>query len=220
MGRKKNPENNYWNQEVEDAICGYNASTDDLERNKLFRKIYPALCKVSEVWFNKLKVSYIDTDKSDMQLDCVSHMAEKLHMFKCGTGTKAFSYFTVTAKFFYMIHNNSNFKYMKKYIPMSYLAVTFDKPNSDRRDVEAKNAKELLESFTIYLNVNFDKIFDTKQSKRFGKILIDKLENYEDIKEINRRKIVHDMASYDGMPSSHNITKLLNSVTGQFNLFK
>ena len=59
MGRKKKPENNYWNQAVEDAICAYNTSTDDRERNELFKTIYPALCKVSEVWFNKLKVSLI-----------------------------------------------------------------------------------------------------------------------------------------------------------------
>ena len=220
MPRKKNPDNNYFNQAVEDAVCLYLHSTDERERNKQFKIIYPALCKISEVWHNKLKVSYHDTDSIDMQMDCVAHIVEKMHMFECGKGTKAFSYFTVMAKFYYMIHNNKNYKYFQRYTPMSYMAVTFDTPNTDARDEKANESKMLLEAFTMYLELNIEKIMPKAKYRKVGTYIIDLLNNFETIENINRRKIVNEMAVVDGMPTRHFITKLMNNLTGQFNLFK
>jgi hypothetical protein len=220
MPRKKNPDNNYFNQAVEDAVCVYLNSTNQRERETAFRIIYPALQKISEVWHNKLKVSYHDTDSIDMQMDCVAHIVEKMHMFECGKGTKAFSYITVMAKFYYMIHNNRNYKYFQRYTPMSYMSVTFDTPNTDARDDKAKEAKLLLEAFTMYLELNIDKIIPKERYRQVGTYIINLLNNFETVEEINRRKIVNQMGSIAGMPTRNHITKLMNNITAQFNLFK
>jgi hypothetical protein len=220
MPRKKNPDNNYFNQSVEDAVCIYLNSDNERERETAFRIIYPALCKIAEVWFNKLKVSYIDTDSIDMQMDCVAHIVEKMHMFNCGTGTKAFSYFTVMAKFYYMIHNNRNYTHLKRYIPISYMSVEFDKPNTDVRDEKAKEAKLLLEAFTMYLELNIEQIIPKEKYRPVGTYLIDLLNNFEKVEDINRRKIVNQMSLVDGMPPRSQITKIMNNLTAQFNLFK
>jgi hypothetical protein len=220
MPRPKNPNNNYFNQSVEDAVCVYLNSTNDRERETAFRIVYPALQKISEVWFNKLKVSYMDTDAIDMQMDCVAHIVEKMHMFNCGTGTKAFSYFTVMAKFFYMIENNKNYKYFQRYTPMSYMAVTFDTPNTDARDTRANESKLLLEAFTMYLELNIEKILPKEKYRVVGTYLIDLMKNFETFGELNRRKMVNQMASVDGMPTRNHITKIMNDLTAQFNVFK
>jgi hypothetical protein len=220
MPRKRNPDNNYFNQQVEDAVCVYLNSTDDRERETAFKLIYPALQKISEVWINKLKITYHDTDSIDMQMDCVAHIVEKMHMFQCGKGTKAFSYFTVMAKFYYMIHNNRNYTHLKRYIPMSYMSVEFDTPNTDVRDAKAKEAKLLLEAFTMYLELNIERIIPKEKYRPVGTYLIDLLNNFEKVEEINRRKIVNQMAAVDGMPTRHHITKIMNDLTGQFNLFR
>jgi hypothetical protein len=205
---------------VENAVCVYLKSDNQREKETAFRIIYPALCKISEVWHNKLKISYHDTDSIDMQMDCVAHIVEKMHMFNCGTGTKAFSYFTVMAKFYYMIHNNRNYTYTKRYTPMSYMSVTFDRPNTDERDERAKEAKLLLEAFTMYLELNIEKILSNKNHKPVGVYLIDLFNNFEKVEDINRRKIVNQMALVDGMPQRAQITKIMNNLTAQFNLFK
>jgi hypothetical protein len=220
MPRKKNPDNNYFNQAVEDAVCVYLSSDNQREKENAFKLIYPAICKIAEVWFNKLKISYYDTDAIDMQMDCVAHIVEKMHMFECGKGTKSFSYFTVMAKFYYMIHNDRNYKYFKRYTPMSYMAITFDKPNTDARDEKAKEAKLLLEAFTMYLELNMQKILPNKNHKPVGVYLIDLFNNFEKVEDVNRRKIVNQMASVDGMPQRAQITKIMNNLTAQFNLFK
>lgn len=220
MPRPKNPNNNYFNSAVEDAVCVYLNSDDERERQNAFKLIYPALCKISEVWHNKLKVTYHDTDSIDMQMDCVAHIVEKMHMFECGKGTKAFSYFTVMAKFYYMIHNDRNYRYFKKYIPISYMTVTFDRPNTDERDEKAKDAKLLLEAFSLYLELNLEKILPNKNHRPVGAYLVDLMNNFERVEDINRRKMVNTMASVDGMPPRNTITKVMNDLTAQFNLFK
>lgn len=220
MPRKKNPNNNYFNQEVEDAVCVYLNSDNQRERENAFRLIYPALNKIAEVWYNKLKVSYIDTDMQDMMAECVAHIVEKMHMFECGKGTKAFSYFTVMAKFYYMIHNQRNYKYFQKYIPISFMSVQFDKPNSDERDKKAEEAKSLLEAFSLYLELNLEQILPNKNHRPVGTYLIDLMNNFERVEDINRRKIVNQMASVDGLPNRHTITKVMNDLTAQFNAFK
>lgn len=220
MPRKKNPDNNYFNQAVEDAVCIYLNSDNQREKENAFKLIYPAICKIAEVWFNKLKISYYDTDSIDMQMDCVAHIVEKMHMFECGKGTKSFSYFTVMAKFYYMIHNDRNYKYFKRYTPMSYMAITFDKPNTDARDEKAKESQLLLEAFTLYLELNLEQIIPKERYRNVGTYLIDLLNNFEKVEDINRRKIVNQMAAVDGMPTRHNITKIMNNLTAQFNLFK
>ena len=220
MPRKKNPDNNYFNQAVEDAVCIYLNSTDERERNQQFKIIYPALQKIAEVWFNKLKISYYDTDGIDMQMDCVAHIVEKMHMFECGKGTKSFSYFTVMAKFYYMLNNERNYKYFKRYTPMSYMAITFDKPNTDERDEKAKESKMLLEAFTLYLELNIEKIIPKERYRPVGTYIINLLNNFETVEEINRRKIVNQMGSVKGMPPRNHITKIMNNLTAQFNLFR
>jgi hypothetical protein len=182
--------------------------------------MYPALQKIAEVWHNKLKISYHDTDSIDMQMNCVAHIVEKMHMFNCGTGTKAFSYFSVMAKFFYMIENNKNYKYFQRYTPMSYMAVTFDTPNTDARDERANESKMLLEAFIMYLELNIERIIPKARYRVVGTYLIDLLNNFEKIEDVNRRKIVNQMGSVKGMPPRNHITKIMNNLTAQFNLFR
>jgi hypothetical protein len=100
------------------------------------------------------------------------------------------------------------------------MSIEFDKPNTDERDAKAKEAKLLLEAFTMYLELNLEQIIPKEKYRPVGVYLVDLLNNFERVEDINRRKIVNQMAAVDGMPSRHHITKVMNDLTGQFNLFK
>jgi hypothetical protein len=104
MPRPKNPNNNYFNSDVEEAIHAFNICDDERERNKLFKIIYPALAKVAQVWRNKIKPTYVEIPDDELEMDCVTYMLERLHMVKRGKG-KAFSYLTVTARNYYIKEN-------------------------------------------------------------------------------------------------------------------
>ena len=95
----------------------------------------------------------------------------------------------------------------------------FDVVNEDiQRDFEKKEAAQLLEAFTNYIELNFNHIF-TDFGKEFGHLVLEKLKNWEDIEDITRTKIfadIHQNSSY----SRDKITKLMNHIQAHFNLFK
>ena len=96
MPRKKNPNSasNYFNESVEEAIQLYNKAETQTERDRLFRVIYPAIYKIAEVMYNKIKPTYIEGESLEIMMDCTCYLTERLHRIKAGKG-KAFSYFTI-----------------------------------------------------------------------------------------------------------------------------
>ena len=72
----------------------------------------------------------------------------------------------------------------------------------------------------MYLELNIEKILPKEKYRPVGVYLIDLLNNFEKVEDINRRKIVNQMAAVKGMPNRAQITKIMNDLTGQFNLFK
>jgi hypothetical protein len=79
MPRKKNPNSasNYFNESVEEAIQLYNKAETQTERDRLFRVIYPAIYKIAEVMYNKIKPTYMDGEMLDIMMDCTSYLSGK-----------------------------------------------------------------------------------------------------------------------------------------------
>jgi hypothetical protein len=221
MPRKKNPKNNYWNQAVEDAVCGYNSATTQSEREKHYRIIYPALCKVAEVLYHKTKFSYSDDDMRDTMAECVIHLTENLGKFKCGIGTKAFSYFTVSARFFYIQLSNRNYRYFQNTIPISSMTENWDVENNDRDDDRKKESAELFYAFLKYCELHYDTIMPIKY-KALAKELLNRLNNFENEEELNRRKILNSV--YIQLSNREKdrayLTKVVNIFSSHLTLFK
>lgn len=221
MPRKKNPNNQYFNQEVEDAVCAYLNSTDDNERNKLFKIIYPALCKIAQVWYHKVKFSYSDDDMEDVMANCVAWLVEKMPMFKCGMGTKAYSYYSVTARFYYIQLANKNYRYFQKFIPLSEMTSNWDVQNEDAIKERQDENAALYYAFLEYLLLNREKIFTQKYLK-FSLPFLDLLQNFEQFEVLNRRDILNELwhkISYKDKDRQA-ITRMMTNVCAQFTLFK
>lgn len=221
MPRKKNPNNNYFNQQVEDAVCAYLNTTDTIEKEKHFKLIYPALCKIAEVWYHKVKFTYSDDDMQDVMASCVAWLVEKMPMFKCGKGTKAFSYYTVTARFYYIQLANRNYAYFQKNIPLSSMNENWDIENSDRNDERNSEIAQLLYDFLEYCEVNFDELFH-KNFKKYARVVLDSISSFEDIEDFRRKKFLGHIYKYGGITEREKtyITKVINQMTSQFTLFK
>ena len=113
------PKNNnyYFTQETEDAIVRYNASSDPVFRDTVFKKeIYYPLYKLAENIIHTFKFYYLDVDSiEDLKLDIVSMLVEeKLHRFDPTNGAKAFSYFQTIVKRWLINYNNRNYKKLKQ----------------------------------------------------------------------------------------------------------
>lgn len=221
MPKKKSTTNNYFNQEVEDALCQFIHSDDRMERERLFAIIYPALCKIAEVWYHKTKFSYSDDTVEDVMADCVAHLVEKLPMFNCGKGTKAFSYFTVTARFFYIILSNKNYTHFKRYIPISDMGENWDVLNNDSEDAAKSETAKLFYGFLCYCEYNFDKIFIPRY-RPFARAVLDTLSNFEDLEGFKKKTILHGIyknAKIDNEYGKGVITKVIGVMSSHLTLF-
>lgn len=117
MAKQQSKDNYYFTQETEDAIVRYNASSDPVFRDKVFRaEIYYPLYKLAENIIHTFKFYYLDVDSiEDLKLDVVSMLVEeKLHRFDPNNGAKAFSYFQTIVKRWLINYNNRNYKKLKQ----------------------------------------------------------------------------------------------------------
>lgn len=224
MGRKKNPNSvsNYFNESVEEAIHLYNIAETERERNRLFSIIYPALSKVSEVFYNKVKPTYIEGDPIEIQMDCISYLTERLKMIKEGKG-KAFSYMTVCARNFYIFYNMKGYKDVQKTLTLDSLNENWDvADDSPQRLEEVQAAENLLSAFTNYLETNKNSLRNsTKKSQHMIDAIIELLRNVDNIQNLNRRDIMNSLVDVNGIVvDRHYVTKMFNMITMHYEAFK
>lgn len=216
---KKKTTNQYFHQGVEDSIHLYNETDDERERNKLFSIIYPALCKISEVWYNKIKPTYVNMESEEMQMDCVTFLLEKLPMIKEGKG-KAFSYLTVTARNYYIMHNQIAYKQRLRGYSLEGMSESFDVEDipSDRVEEMEWNGK-LFDSFMEYVDENFDNMFPAQKQKIFAIPFLQKIKSFQFADEINRRNILNELAEETGIERGI-VTKHVNRIASYYSTFK
>lgn len=225
MPRKKAPNSisNYFNDEVEEAILKYNTSTSHTEKEILFRLIYPALHKIAEVFYNKIKPVYVPIEPLDFQMDCTAFLADKLHFIKEGKG-KAFSYMTVTARNFYIGANMKAYSKLNKHVTLDYVNEGWDIKDTVNEDKDNQETTEgLLNAFCDYLETN--KIELTKgRAKKALPILneiIRMIREIDNIEDFNRRVIMNDLTKVDGLTiDRHYITSIFNKFQAHYVQFK
>lgn len=219
MPRKKNPNNNYFNSDVEDAIHAFNKTTDERQRNRLFRTIYPALCKVAEVWYNKIKPTYVDLEPLEMQSDCVTFLLEKIPMVKEGKG-KAFSYLTVTAKNYYILANQSAYRKRLKYDSLESMPEWFDVEEVvSNRVEEMETNSALFDNFIQYMENNFEDMFPAKKQKIFASSFLEKIKTYGVGVHFNRREMLNELSDETGIERGI-VTKHVNRIATFYSSFK
>lgn len=108
--RKKGPSKKYFTKENEDAIVEYISEQDQKKRDHLFDSlIYPVFCEIINNIVNVYKFNYLP-NLEDRKMECVRLLAEKIHYFDPTLGFKAFSYFSVITKHWWL---NEAKKYKK-----------------------------------------------------------------------------------------------------------
>lgn len=114
MGRKKTT-GRYWTEDTELAVVEYITATEDNERNRIFNnRLHVPLKKVAEIYCNSIDTGYTGEDKDDLINDCLTHLiTNTIKQFKPDNG-KAYSYFSVSAKYWVMQKNMKGYRASKR----------------------------------------------------------------------------------------------------------
>lgn len=210
--RSKNSTKMYFTQDTEDAIIAYNIETDTDKREEIFREkiLYP-FSKLVENVFNTFKFSYFETGPQDIQKETLTHLVANMHKYKKCKG-KAFSYFSIIAKHYLILLNNTNYK---KWLQNIEIGEERDEHTVQLQHTDKHYAQQEMSDF-IRLMVEFwenniDKIFTKQRDLSIANAVVELFRNSDRIDAYNKKALylyIREMA----MCKTQQITKVINKM--------
>ena len=207
MPKKKAKRKPYFGIDVQNAIIKYNSldeKKDFTKRNKIYQEeIHAAFDKLSENIINTFKFSYFDDPFKDVKHEVVAFMVMNIHKYDHTKGSKAFSYFSVVAKNYLILHNNNNYKKLK----------THDKPDVLDRQKYINNEEYDFKSFTTemvdYFDSNMNTIFKKDRDLKIGYAIIDLIKQRDEIENFNKKALYILIREMTNVETAH-ITSVVN----------
>jgi len=202
---KKKKRKVYFGQEVQDAIVEYNTSTNDIERNKIYgTRIHAAFDKLSENIINTFKFSYFDYGFEDVKCEVVAFMVMNIHKYDHTKGSKAFSYFSVVAKNYLILHNNNNYKKLKSHNGIDIL----DREKNINNDTDY-DYKSLTKEIIKYFDTNLNTIFKKDRDLKIGYAIVDLMKQLDEIENFNKKALYILIREMTNVETAH-ITSVVN----------
>jgi hypothetical protein len=210
MPRKKKSKQ-YFTLDTEEAIILYNKTADQRTRSKLYaERIQYPFEKLAENILNTFKFSYFDVSKEDVQMEVVSTLIEKIHMFQEGKG-KAFSYFSIVAKNHLILKNNGNYKRFKKTALLSEMPESWNPPDDFYETQFGDELNEFKELMLKYWDINLTRVFTKKRDIQIADAVLELFRRSQHIENFNKKHLyllIREMTDC----KTHYITKVVNEM--------
>ena len=205
MPKKKAKRKVYFGKEVQDAIIEYNSTESSSEKNIIYgTRIHAAFDKLAENIINTFKFTYFDYGFNDVKHEVVAFMVMNMHKYDHTKGSKAFSYFSVVAKNYLILHNNNNYKKLKSHSGMDVLDRHYGNDSNYESDFKTLT-KEIIEYFDLNMNTIFKKDRDLK----IGYAIVDLMKQRDDIENFNKKAIYILIREMTDVETAH-ITSVVN----------
>ena len=207
--RKKKTKNYYFHQGTEKAIIRYNKTDDPVLKNIIYNEhIRTAFEKLAENIIHTFKFYYFDVPSEDVKHEVVSFLYMNIHKFTEGKG-KAFSYFSIVAKNYLILHNNNNYKRMKQHDGEDVMDYKRD-PITELRSKEARTMKmEYIEQLAEYWRHNLSTVFKRKKDLDVANAVVELIDMRENIDNFNKKALYILIREMTGSNTQH-ITRVIN----------
>jgi hypothetical protein len=207
--KKKKPKNYYFNQTTENAIIRYNKTDDARLKNKIYSQhiSYP-FDKLAENIIHTFKFYYFDVPSEQVKHEVVSFLVMNMHKFKEGKG-KAFSYFSIVAKNYLILHNNKNYKNYKIHDKMDVLDYGSNIKDQQQRYEVANFNKEYVTEMLNYWDNNLTNIFRRQKDILVADAVLEMFRRRENIENFNKKALYILIREMTGSKTQH-ITRIVN----------
>ena len=215
MGRKKKKSNMYFTQTTENAIIRYNKSDDYRLRNKIYNEHidYP-FDKLAENIIHTFKFYYFDVPPDQVKKDVVSFLVMNMHKFQEGKG-KAFSYFSIVAKNYLILHNNSNYKKYKITDKLERLDYKRNVDSEITRIDQKEMSGDFVDQMVEYWNNNLINVFKRPKDMKIADSVVELFRRKESIDNFNKKALYILIREMTGLKTQH-ITRVI-SVMKKYN---
>ena len=206
---KKGSPRYYFHQGTEDAIIRHNKETRPHMRERIYNEhIRTPFEKLAENIIHTFKFYYFDVPSEDVKHEVVSFLYMNMHKFTEGKG-KAFSYFSIVAKNYLILHNNNNYKKMKQTDSEEVTDYKRDPITEASRDDMLTAKKEYLDLFIQYWENNLTTVFKRKQDMDVANSVLYLMENRENIDNFNKKALYIMIREMTNSNTQH-ITRVVN----------
>ena len=211
-GRPASKKKLYFGPEVQDAIVRYNSEPDNHSlRNKIYQEeIHAAFDKLAENIINTFKFSYFDDGFDDVKHETVAFLVMNIHKYDHTKGSKAFSYFSIVAKNYLILHNNANYKKLKNHTDTSTLQYKL----TDAKD-KTQHYIDLTTEIIGYFETNITRLFKTKRDINVAFSVIELMKQRETIENFNKKALYILIREMTNVETSH-ITKVINILKKEY----
>ena len=217
---KKGSPRYYFHQGTEDAIIRHNKETRSHMRERIYNEhIRVPFEKLAENIIHTFKFYYFDVPSEDVKHEVVSFLYMNMHKFTEGKG-KAFSYFSIVAKNYLILHNNNNYKRMKQHDSEEVTDYKRD-PITEMRNGEWGSMQvEYLETLAEYWRNNLTTVFKRKKDLDVANSVIELIDMRHNIENFNKKALYILIREMTGSNTQH-ITRVINVMKKHhFNLHK
>ena len=160
---KKGSTRYYFKDSTEKAIIRHNNETRAHMRERIYNEhIRTPFEKLAENIIHTFKFYYFDVPSEDVKHEVVSFLYMNMHKFTEGKG-KAFSYFSIVAKNYLILHNNNNYKKLKQHQGEEVTDYKRDPITETAREDLLDAKKEYMDMFIEYWTNNLTTVFKRKQ---------------------------------------------------------
>ena len=207
--KKKTPKNYYFNQTTENAIIRYNKTDNATLKNTIYNEhIAYAFDKLAENIIHTFKFYYFDVPSEQVKHEVVSFLVMNMHKFKEGKG-KAFSYFSIVAKNYLILHNNKNYKNYKIHDKMEVLDWGNNiREAQDRHNVADFNQEYVTEMLDYWEN-NLTNIFRRQKDILVADAVLEMFRRRANIENFNKKALYILIREMTGSKTQH-ITRIVN----------
>ena len=207
MGRKR--KNYYFTDVTEKAIIRYNKEERPAMRNRIYNDhIKDAFDKLCENIIHTFKFYYFDvsSDSAMIMINIAVHM--NMHKYTAGKG-KAFSYFSIVAKNYLILHNNNNYKKMKTHDKIDVM----DWDRSIQTEIHQKETdssyREFVNQMLEYWDNNMNVIFRRQKDIRVADAVLHIFRIKGSI-ELFNKKALYILIREMTQSNTQHITRVIN----------
>lgn len=221
--RRPRTKNNYFTKIHEEAIVTYALSTSRSEKSKLYMSlIQPAFDEM----VNKIIFTYKFNNLPNIDYlrdDCKIWLTTILDKYDPNKGSKAFSYFSVVTKNWFIHKVKKNSKDLKRQVSYEYIVDNggTDSLGASGEEIDYAERREQIEFWTSLL-IQIDK-WDTGNLKVNEKAVLEAvkvlLHNIDDIEIFNKKAVYLYLRELTGL-NTKQVVNNLNKLREKYKIFK
>jgi len=205
----------YFTEDTQAAIIAYNSETKYSLRNRIWEEhINWPFLKLTENLIHRFKFYYFDYPTREVQHEVIVHLLEKLNKFTEDKG-KAFSYFSIVAKNWLILHNNNNYKKMKQKRDITLIDRSRNVTNEIALEKERSELDEFMEQFIIWCEKHTDELVNKERDKKILFAVLHIFKTRKDIENFNKKAIYIMIREMSDVKTQY-ITRVVNIIKDKF----